>query len=788
MEVSEHRVVIVGGGFSGIGVAIRLLKEGIRDFVLLEKGAQLGGTWRDNTYPGCACDVPSQLYSYTFAPKNDWSRVFAEQPEIQAYQLQVARDHGVMPFVRLETEVQEARWNDSAQRWDVKTNRGELQAQSLVAGFGPLHIPRMPELPGLDSFNGEHFHSATWRHDIDLRDKKVVVVGTGSSAIQFVPEIQPKVAALTVFQRTAAWVLPKPDHAIPPVEKAAFKYLPGFRRGYRATIYGVLEGLQLAQRRPAVMDKLAWAARAHMRAQVPDPQLRERLTPSWSLGCKRLLLSNTWYPAIQEDNVALLSQGVAEVTPTGVIGVDGVEVEADVIIFATGFHATDPPAAKTVFGRGGVGLDATWNGTPQAYLGTTIAGFPNLFFMVGPNLGNGHTSAMVLIEAQAGYIADALVQMRRDRLASVEIRAAVQARYNAKVQEALAGTVWNAGGCASWYLDANGVNSSIYPWTTIDLRRRLRRFDADKYTVVAERPPLRVVGGRSATDPTARTRAPGPISLEGAVVAITGGAHGIGRAAAEHFVRAGATVCIGDLDRKAAQRAADELGGGTAAFGLDVTDRSSFERFVDLVEEKIGPIDIFVSNAGVMPTGSFLDEEDDVHAATMGVNVWGVSLGMRIVGPRMVARRRGHLINVASLAGKTHVPGLATYVASKHAVVGLSAAVREELQGTGVTLTTIMPGPVRTRLSAGIPLTGTMAIEPDDVAAEIVRSVATREGEVAVPRALGLLSALNAVAPERVMRWARRRLRMDRVLTQSDAETRRDYESAFLDPREAVGS
>ena len=770
MAAQRHRVVIVGGGFSGIGVAIQLLRDGVRDFVILEKGEQLGGTWRDNTYPGCACDVPSQLYSYSFAPKNDWGRVFAEQPEIQAYQLQVARDFGVMPFVRLETEVEEARWDEDAQVWELSTTRGPYRAEVLVAGVGPLHSPRVPQLPGLDGFEGQTFHSARWRHDVDLKGKKVAVVGTGSSAIQFVPRIQPEVGALSVFQRTTPWVLPKPDHAIPPVEKAAFQYLPGFRRGYRATIYGLLELVQLAQRTPERMQRLEWAGRAHLRAQVVDEGLRERLTPDWTLGCKRLLLSNDWFPAIQAPNVNLVASGVTRVTPTGVVGADGTEVEADVIIFATGFHATDPPAADWVYGRDGRSLAQCWNGTPQAYLGTTITGFPNLFFMIGPNLGNGHTSAMVLIEAQAGYIADALRHMDERQLATVEVRSAVQTRYNETVQEALAGTVWNAGGCASWYLDANGVNSSIYPWTTLDLRRRLRTFDADKYAVTA-RVRARPGKARAGAD---------RIDLRGAVVAITGGAHGIGRAAVEHFAREGATVCIGDLDRLAAQRAADALGDAVHAFGLDVTSRPSFEAFVANVERKVGPIDVLVSNAGVMPTGPFLSEPDDAHAATMGVNVWGVSLGMRLVAPRMIARGRGHLINVASLAGKTHIPGLATYVASKHAVVGLSAAVRAELVGTGVTLTTIMPGPVRTRLSAGIPLTGTMAIEPDDVAAEIVRSVHTREGEVAVPRAMGVLAQVDRLLPQRVGFWVRQRLAMDRVLTEADEETRREYESAFL--------
>lgn len=771
MDSKSHRIVIAGGGFSGLGVAIRLLKEGIDDFVILEKGAQLGGTWRDNTYPGCACDVPSQLYSFSYAPKSDWSRVFAEQPEIQQYLLDTAEKFGVLPHVELETEVEAARWDEERQRWCVETNRGGYEAEVLVAGFGPLHEPRYPDLPGLEDFAGEVFHSARWRHDVDLTGKKVAVVGTGSSAIQFVPQIQPKVGRLTVFQRTAPWVLPKPDHAIPGMERAMFEHLPGFQKGYRNTIYGALELVQLAQRKPARMERLSLVARAHMKRQIQDPELRARLTPTFSMGCKRLLLSNNWYPAIQAPNVDLVSAGVTAVTERGVVGADGTEVEADVLIFGTGFHATDPPAADVVYGRTGESLAQTWNGTPQAYLGTTVAGFPNLFFMIGPNLGNGHSSAMVLIEAQADYIADALRAMERDRLGSVEVRAKVQASYNATVQEALQGSVWNAGGCASWYLDENGVNSSIYPWTTLDLRRRMARFDMERYQVRA-----RV----DAAPARHRARKTAPIDLEGAVVAITGAAQGIGRATAERFLEAGAVVCIGDLDRLAAQRAADELGPDAYAFGLDVTQRDSFTRFVETIERQIGPIEVLVNNAGVMPTGAFFSEPDETHNAAMGVNVWGVSLGMKLALPRMRARGRGHVVNVASLAGKTYVPGLATYVASKHAVVGLSSAVRDELHGSGVTLSTVMPGPVRTRLSAGIPLHGAMAIEPDDVARAVVETVSTRKGEVAVPKALGVLSLATAVLPERLVRWARGRLQMDRVLTQSDDDARREYESEVL--------
>ncbi len=477
MEQQDYTVVIVGGGFSGIGVAIRLLDEGIEDFVILEKASQLGGTWRENTYPGCACDVASQLYSFSYAPNPDWSRVFAEQPEIQRYLLDVAERFGLERFVRYGAEVVAARWQEDSQRWEVETTQGLFGGHVLVSGAGPLHEPRVPALPGLESFEGERFHTARWNHDHELRGARVGVIGTGSSGIQVVPKIQPLAAQLTLFQRTAPWVLPKPDHSIPAIERAAFRYLPGFQRAYRGTIYWLLELFQLAQRRPVVMRQVQRIGLVQLRRQVADPELRRLLTPDFVLGCKRLLLSNTYYPALQKPNVRVVPTGVTHVTPKGVIDANGGEHRLDTLVFATGFRVTDPPIAERIFGRGGSNLAKVWDGSPQAYLGTCVAGFPNLFLMIGPNLGNGHSSAFVQIESQADYVVDALRTLNRDGLTSVEVRRDVQESYNEEVQEALQGTVWNAGGCSSWYIDAKGRNTSIYPWTTVDMRRRLARFD-----------------------------------------------------------------------------------------------------------------------------------------------------------------------------------------------------------------------------------------------------------------------------------------------------------------------
>ncbi|WP_394837530.1 SDR family NAD(P)-dependent oxidoreductase [Pendulispora rubella] len=764
MQTTSTRVLIIGGGFSGLGMAIRLLQQKVKDFIVLEKAAQLGGTWRENTYPGCACDVPSHLYSYSFAPKTDWSRVFAPQPEIQQYTLDVAARHGVLPYVHFGTEALRGVWDEDRQRWRVETNNGIYDAQFIVLGQGPLHEPRIPDLPGLDAFGGVAFHSAQWRHDRDLTGRRVAVIGTGSSAIQFVPHIQPKAERLVLFQRTAPWVLPKLDHRIPKAETWVLDHVPLVRRGLRGTIYALTEMLQIAQRNPAAMQQVQRIGLAHLRRQVRDPELRRALTPKFTLGCKRLLLSNTYYPALQAPNVEVVPQAVTEITKRGIVGADGIEREVDTIIFGTGFHVTDSSVPKRIVGRGGRTLDDVWRGSPSAYLGTTCHGFPNAFCMIGPNTGNGHGSAFTIIEAQARYIADAIATARREHIASIDVRPGAQHAWNQRVQAALSTSVFNAGGCASYYLDDHGKNSTIYPWTTIDMQRRMRRFDADRYELHYQSSPVR--------------RAPVPIALEGAVVAITGGARGIGLATARRFVEKGAFVCIGDLDGDAAREAACTLGPYARGFELDVARRASFERFVAAVEAEVGPIEVLVNNAGVMPTGRFLEESDETDRAAMGVNHWGTSLGMKLVLPRMIARGRGHVVNVASLAGKFEVPWMATYVASKHATVGLTGAVRHEIDGTGVTLTAVMPAAIKTRLSAGIPLDGLFARDPDEVACAIVDSVRTRQPDVVVPRAFRAFVPLYAAAPRALIRWIINAVDSERMLGGATERARTEYETA----------
>jgi cation diffusion facilitator CzcD-associated flavoprotein CzcO len=434
--------------------------------------------------------VPSHLYSFSFAPNPDWSRTFSGQAEIQAYLQRVAREHGVLPHVRFGAELHEARWDDAAQRWHLRTAAGELTARVLVTGTGPLSEPSIPAIPGLDGFRGTTFHSATWRDDHDLTGERVAVIGTGASAIQFVPHVQRRAAHLTLFQRTPPWVLPRRDRRISEVEKKAFRRLPALQKLARGGIYTMREswilGFAGSQKVMAVAEA---QARAFLRSQVADPGLRATLTPDYRLGCKRVLLSNDYYPALAQPNVDVVPSRVVEVTPTGVVSqaADGTrtEHEVDTIIWGTGFTVTDQPIAHRVVGGDGRTLAQHWEGSGmQALHGTAIAGFPNLFMLVGPNTGLGHTSIVHIIESQLRYLVDALATMDRAGLAAVAPRQDAQDRDNARIQQQLAGTVWNAGGCASWYLDRHGRNTTLWPTFTFTFRRKLASFDLSEYVAV----------------------------------------------------------------------------------------------------------------------------------------------------------------------------------------------------------------------------------------------------------------------------------------------------------------
>jgi cation diffusion facilitator CzcD-associated flavoprotein CzcO len=479
---------IVGAGFAGLGMAIRLKQAGIEDFVIWERDGDVGGTWWANTYPGCQCDIPSHLYSFSFALNPDWGRTYAMQREIEDYLRDVTTRFGLRPHIRTGCEVADATWDDAAERWHVTTEDGAYTADILVAAPGPLSEPSIPDLPGLDTFAGTTFHTANWNHDHDLTGRRVAVIGTGASAIQAVPEIQPIVESLTVFQRTPPWVVPHRDRPITGAERRLYRALPAVQRAVRAGVYFgrelLVPGLVY---RPKLMSLVQSVATKHLHKQVTDPELRRKLTPDYAIGCKRILPSNKWYPALTRPNIELVTDGIDHVRPAGIVDARGELHEVDTIVFATGFHVTDIRIARRITGRAGTTLADEWDGSPEAYRGSAVAGFPNLFFLVGPNTGLGHNSIVFMIEAQAQYVMDALRHMSETGATRVEVKSDAQRAYNDYLQRKLADTVWNTGGCSSWYLDRNGRNATIWPDFTFRFWGRMRRFDPQAYELARTR-------------------------------------------------------------------------------------------------------------------------------------------------------------------------------------------------------------------------------------------------------------------------------------------------------------
>ncbi len=476
-------IAIIGSGFSGLGMAIRLKQEGLGDFTVFEKADSVGGTWRENHYPGVACDVQSHLYSFSFALNPQWSRMFSPGPEIRRYLEHCAEHYGITPHLRLGTEVVRASWQDADRQWLLELADGQThRARVLVAGMGGLSRPAMPQIPGLANFQGTAFHSVEWNHDYDLRGKRVAVIGTGASAIQFVPQIAPFVADLQLFQRTPPWVMAKPDRDVSALEHWLFERFPLTQKLVRAAIYGMLEarvpGFTLF---PGAMKVAQNLALRHLRQQIADPQLRAQVTPTYTMGCKRVLISNDYYPALTRPNVHVVTDGIAEIVPQGVRTVDGALHEVDCLILGTGFQATDPMPPGVLFGRKGLDIVAAWKDGPEAYRGTTVAGFPNLFLLMGPNTGLGHSSMVYMIESQIQYVLDALRTMQTQHIHAVDVLAGVQASFNHRLQERLAGTVWQSGGCQSWYRNAAGKNVVLWPGFTWQFRRLTRHFDVQNY-------------------------------------------------------------------------------------------------------------------------------------------------------------------------------------------------------------------------------------------------------------------------------------------------------------------
>jgi cation diffusion facilitator CzcD-associated flavoprotein CzcO len=478
----DQEILIVGAGFAGLGMALRLRKAGNRDFVILEQASEVGGTWRDNTYPGCACDIPSHLYSLSGAPSADWTRMYPTQPEILAYTKKLVVDHDLLSHIRFHATVREARFDEAAAIWRVETIDGRVfTARHLIMGLGALNRPAYPDIPGLERFRGRAFHTWAWDHDYDLTGKRVAVIGTGASVIQLVPQIAPKVAELHLFQRTPPWILPKLDRAIPDWERRLMRVFPPYRWFLRARLYWRQELLAFGfLGKGAIRAGLARMAKAKLISEIPDPTFRARVTPDYEIGCKRVLIANDYYPALQRDNVRLVTDRIVEITDNAVVTEGGVVHPVDALIYGTGFKATEILTELAVYGRGGASLKDFWGGAPAAYLGTTIPGFPNLFVIGGPNTGLGHNSVIFMHEAQIAYVMSCLDILKRSRRASIEVEDEVYRRFERDVQARLGKTVWLSG-CRSWYLDSHGRNTTLWPGFTVEFWWRTRRAAAGEY-------------------------------------------------------------------------------------------------------------------------------------------------------------------------------------------------------------------------------------------------------------------------------------------------------------------
>jgi cation diffusion facilitator CzcD-associated flavoprotein CzcO len=476
-------VLIIGAGFSGLGMAIKLLQQPDKDFLVIEKADDIGGTWYANQYPGCACDIPAHLYSFSFDRNPDWSRMYSGRNEIQSYLKSCAQKFGLNPYIRVNTAMKEAVWDEPTSLWRVTTGDGALiRCRVLVSAVGALHVPKFPEIPGIEKFAGPSFHSTSWDASVPLEGKRVAVIGTGASAIQFVPEIAPKVAKLSIFQRTPPWIVPKEDFAIPERWRNRFRKLPFFTWLFRTVLFWLYEIRVWAflGKAPALRQRGKRMALDHIAAQISDPELRARVTPNYQFGSKRVLISNDFYPALQRPNVEFVSDGIREIREHSIVTLDGSERPVDVLIYGTGFRATEPLHDARVVGRNGLEIHEAWQERISAYLGITVSVFPNFFILLGPNTGLGHNSVVLMSEAQIAYVMNCLRLMHKRHSRVMEVKAETQQRFVDELRKRLAGTVWESGGCRSWYQDARtGESPVIWPGSVVAYKRRTR--------VVAER-------------------------------------------------------------------------------------------------------------------------------------------------------------------------------------------------------------------------------------------------------------------------------------------------------------
>ena len=466
-------------------MGIRLKEAGFDDFTIFERGETVGGVWRANTYPGAACDVPSHLYSFSFAPGHNWSRRYAPQPEIRRYLEDCARDFGLEPHLRLNTEVMSAVFDPEAGRWTVATEAGDTHDfDILVTACGQSTRPEIPNVPGIESFEGATFHSAEWDHDLDLSGRDVAVIGTGASAIQFVPEIAPVVGHLDIYQRSAPWILPKSDREYPEWERRMFERFPARVKAARLALFTFFElGTYGFTGQHWVLRPLQAAADRERRGRLTDPELLAKATPDSKMGCKRVLFTSDWYPTIARENVELHCGPVQRITAGGVVGPDGVERRADTIIWGTGFQSGNFVAPMEVRGLGRRVLNEVWAGAPEAFLGTTVSGFPNMFVLYGPNTNHGSGSVPYTLECQFNYVLDGARRMRDGGLRWIDLRPETQAKWHEEMTERSRDTVWLSG-CSNWYVNEAGQNTNNWPGPWLEFHRRTRRLNPSHYRAV----------------------------------------------------------------------------------------------------------------------------------------------------------------------------------------------------------------------------------------------------------------------------------------------------------------
>ncbi len=488
-------VAVVGAGFAGVGAAAMLRRAGYAEVTVFERSDRIGGVWDANTYPGAACDIPSHLYEFSFAPNPRWSRRYAPQPEIQAYLEDVARGHGVLDRIRTGVEVKSARWSEEHGQWTLQTSAGEQRADVLLTACGQLSVPSVPAIPGLDRFDGPAFHTARWRHDVEVKGARVAVIGSGCSAIQVVPAIQRSVRQLDVYQRSPGWTLPKMDFAYGPRTLRMLERYPALQRLDRQSIFAFQELAALAMTsQPWLLGAFKAVGRRQINRAIKDPALRKKVTPTDELGCKRVMLTDEWYPTLTEPNVDVVTERIAEVTPVGVRTEDGVERRADVIVLATGFQTHGFVTPMEVTGREERSLSDVWAGVPRAYLGLSVPGFPNLFLLYGPNTNGGSGSVVFTIEAGITHVIAALRALDRSREREIEVRPDAAAGFDADLRDALRGTVWHSG-CTNWYVDEHGEDPNQWPWTWSRYRRRTAALAPGAYRLSSpDRSPASALG------------------------------------------------------------------------------------------------------------------------------------------------------------------------------------------------------------------------------------------------------------------------------------------------------